>query len=419
MDCNKQAPEKVRLGVIGLGGRGRGLLSLLTNMDDVYIPAVSDLYEDRMEKAAENTFTKRGYKPELYSDYKKLLERDDIDGVIIPSSWTAHAEIAIEAMNSGKYAAMEVGGASSINECWELVKTSEKTGKPCMMLENCCYGREELSLLHMIKRGMFGELIHCQGGYEHDLRSEVSNGLINRHYRFRNYKNRNGELYPTHELGPIAKYLNINRGNRMLSLTSMASKSRGLHKYIVDTMGADSELAPIDFAQGDIVTTMIKCAHGETIFLIHDTTLPRPYSRGGRVQGTKGIWMEDNSSVYFDGVSPLDKWEPFEKYMTENEHPLWKWYKEEGIRGGHGGMDYLVLRAYVESIKNQTDTPIDVYDTAAWMAITCLSEDSVAMGSMPVSIPDFTNGKWIRRDAPVPGRYCLDLICNPDGTISL
>ena len=132
-----------------------------------------------------------------------MLQRKDIDGVIIPSSWTAHAEIAIEAMKCGKYAAMEVGGASSIGECWDLVRTSENTGMPCMMLENCCYGREEMTLLNMIKKGLFGELIHCQGGYEHDLRNEVSNGLTNRHYRFRNYQNRNGELYPTHELGPI------------------------------------------------------------------------------------------------------------------------------------------------------------------------------------------------------------------------
>ncbi len=409
--------KKVNVAVIGVSGRGKGLMGCIYDMKDVRIAAVCDLYEDRMEEAAGRVFKKCGYKPYACRDYKEVLEREDVDCVIIPSSWSSHIEIALAAMRAGKPVGIEVGGAYSLHECWELVKVYEETGVDCMMLENCCYGREEMTVLNMIKQGIFGELIHCQGGYEHDLRREVAMGLENRHYRFCNYLNRNGEIYPTHEVGPIAKYLNINRGNRFLSLTSMASKARGLHRWIVDNKGADHEHAGIEFTQGDIVTTMIKCAHGETVFLIHDTSLPRVYSRGGRVQGTKAIWMEDKKSIHIDGKSPAENWdaldlswEPLEKYMDEYEHPLWREYRNLGVKGGHGGMDFLVLRAFFESVINNKPTPIDVYDTVTWMAVTCLSEDSIAMGSMPVAFPDFTCGKWINREDEIPSKYGLSRV---------
>ena len=264
-----------------------------------------------------------------------------------------------------------------------------------------------------MKQGLFGELVHAEGGYQHDLRDEICNGRENRHYRLANYSNRNGEVYPTHELGPIAKCLNINRGNRMLTLTATASKARGLHEWIKNHRGEEYDLFNRQFTMGDVVTTVIKCAHGETITLTHDTSLPRPYSRGNRIEGTKGIWMEDKYAVYLEGVSPkADVWDSLNNYYEKYEHPLWKWYRTEGVKGGHGGMDYLVLRAYVEAVKAGTQTPIDVYDTAAWMAVTCLSEDSVAMGSMPVAIPDFTNGKWFQREPAVLGKYCLTEVCD-------
>jgi len=281
-----------------------------------------------------------------------------------------------------------------------------------MLLENCCYGREEMTIFNMVKKGLFGELIHAEGGYRHDLRSEICQGRENRHYRLDNYMHRNGDVYPTHDLGPIAKYFGINRGNRMLSLTSTASKSRGLNVWMREQKGADYDLANYPFAMGDVITTVIKCAHGESIVLFHDTSLPRPYSRGNLLQGTKGIWMEDKHGIYLEGISEKPHvWEELNKYYDEHEHPLWKRFRQEGVKGGHGGMDWLVLRAFVEAVKEQRQTPIDVYDTAAWMAITCLSEDSVAMGSMPVAVPDFTNGKWISREAIVEGMYCLDKVC--------
>lgn len=383
---------------------------MLLAMEDVEIRAVCDAFEDRLQMGVTIVEESGKAKAEGYSNYNDLLARDDIQGVVIATTWITHAEIAIAAMKAGKYAAIEVGGAASLEECWELVRTSEQTGLPCMLLENCCYGRDELALLNMVKQGLFGELIHIQCGYEHDLRHEVAMGLQNRHNRYRNYLNRNGELYPIHGLGPMSKILDINRGNRLVTLTSMSSKARGIRQWATDKFGETSDLAKTEFAQGDIVTTMIKCAGGETIQLIHDTTLPRPYSRAGRVQGTKGIWMEDNKSIHIEGRSPDHQWESFTEYREQYEHPIWKKYVRDGVRGGHGGMDYLALRAFAESVRDGTQTPIDVYDTAVWMAITVLSEESVALGSAPVAIPDFTKGKWIHRDPAQASKYSLDSI---------
>ncbi len=400
--------EKVIVGWVGLGGRGLGLLDMvLDTMPDVEIYGVCDLYEDRCEAARKLVEEKNGKSPMVTLDYRKLLEVDEIDAIITPSAWEAHFDICIDSMLAGKYVATEVGGAYSIEQCFELVRTYERTKVPLMMLENCCYGKEELTVLNMIKKGLFGELVHCEGGYHHDLRDEVALGNINRHYRLRNFKNRNGELYPTHELGPIAKYLSINRGNRMVTLTSMASKAAGLHDWILRNKGADFENANHVFTQGDVVTTCIKCAHGETITLTHDTTLPRPYSRGGMVQGTHGIWSEDRMGMYFDGAS-RHGWSSIEDFYGEHMHPLWKDYKPTG---GHDGIDYLVMRGFIEAVKNKTQTPIDAYDTAAWMSVTPLSEISIARGSAPVDIPDFTNGKWTNREAITRSRYCLEEVC--------
>lgn len=409
------AGRSVRLGVIGLGFRGIPQLQLLLTMPDVEIAAVCDVYEDRVQKAQQLVETARGARPFGTTDYREVNAREDVEAIVIMTSWTTHALIAVDAMKRGKIPGLEVGGASSLNECWQLVRTSEETGVPLMLLENCCYNDTEMALLNMVRQGVFGELIHCRGGYMHDLRDEVGEGDITRHYRQENFLRRNGELYPTHELGPIATYLNLNRGNRMLSLVSMASKARGEHEWLKAHRG-DSPLANATFAEGDVVTTMIRCAGGETIVLTHDCTLPRPYSRGGYVQGTRGVWQEDNQGIYLEGLTPVDPknwmhpWEPDKKYMAQYEHPLWKAYREFGLRGGHGGMDYLVLRAFIESIQEGRPFPIDVYDAASWMAITCLSEQSIAMGSMPVPIPDFTDGRWIS-PRPRPGdMYSLDAV---------
>lgn len=404
--------KQLKIGVVGLGGRGYGLLSIAVRMENIIISAVCDSYEDRLEKAVHEVESIAGNTPFSTQNYKDILAQDEIDAVIVSTSWADHINVAIDAMNAGKYVATEVGGSYSLEECWQLVKTYEQTGIPCMMLENCCYGREELMVLNMVKKGLFGEIVHCQGGYRHDLRSEITNGRENRHYRLINYMHRNSENYPTHELGPVAKILDINRGNRMLTLTSVASKSRGLHEYILKEKGDQYDLANYQFAQGDVVTTIIKCAHGETIVLTLDTTLPRAYSRGFHVQGTKAMYMEDNNSLFIDGIHNSydfkwkEQWNNVEQLREQYDHPIWKDYKPDS-NAGHGGMDYLVLCAFFDSVRRQVQTPVDVYDMAAWMSVTPLSEQSIAMGGLPVAIPDFTNGRWLNREPAPEGLYCL------------
>ena len=407
--------REIRVAVIGLGGRGYWQTDTLLGMPDLKVAVVCDVYQDRIDGMCGHCEEKQGFRPDGTTDYTEAIGREDIEAVFIFSSWQTHIRIACDAMRMGKYVAMEVGGASSVEECWKLVRTSEDTGMPCMMLENCCYDLREMAALNMVKKGLFGELVHAEGGYLHDLRDEIGNGDVSRHYRQDNFHHRNGELYPTHELGPIAKCLGINRGNRMLSLTSMASKAAGLRAWYRERRG-DSGLGDAQINEGDIVTTMIKCANGETICLKHDCSLPRPYSRAFLIQGTRGIWQEDGARCYFDGVSPIHpgewchSWEPEAGYIEKYKHPLWKEYEEFGLRGGHGGMDYLVLRAFVEAVQERKGTPIDVYDTASWMVVTALSESSVAMGGMPVAIPDFTDGLWINRPDHDDSMYTLETI---------
>ena len=411
--------EKLKIGVIGLGGRCFGLLSaVILPRPEVEVLAVCDLYRDRLKKAAETVEKERGTSPAATVDYRDILAMKEVDAVLIFTSWADHIPIAIDAMKAGKYVGCEVGGAYSVDDCWKLVHTYEETKVPCMLLENCCYGRDELMVLNMVRQGLFGEVVHCQGGYRHDLREEVAFGRENRHYRLANYQNRNCENYPTHELGPIAKVLDINRGNRMVSLNSVSSKAAGLHEYLMREKGPEYDLSSGTFAQGDVVTTIIKCAHGETITLTLDTTLPRPYSRAFHVQGTKGMFMEDNRSVFLDGVhnkddfSWKDQWNNVEEYREQYDHPIWKQYLKEGVTGGHDGIDWLVFGAFFDAARRGIQTPIDVYDMTAWMSITPLSEASIAMGGAPVAVPDFTNGRWLKRESPCgegySGYYSLD-----------
>ena len=393
----------IKVGIFGLGIRGYSLLAHVCNVKNVKVTALCDLYSERIDRAV-NYMKEKNLQEPLFctDDYHKLIAHKEVDVVMIFAAWEAHIPAAIEAMKAKKPVAVEVAGAYSIDQCFELVKTYEETKTPIMMLENCCYGRRELMLLNMIKKGIFGKVVHCDGAYFHDLRAEIVGGNVNKHYRLRNYMNRNCENYPTHELGPIAKILNINHGNRMLSLTSTASKAVGLHDYIEKHHSDDKKLMETVFEQGDIVTTVIKCAHGETIKLTLGTTLPRFYSRGLVICGTDAYFEEASKTVVLDGEFTEDNEEAWlkenlgneEKYREKYEHPIWKKYVEEGVREGHGGMDWLVISAFFDALNENKPMPIDVYDMASWMAITPLSERSISLGSIPVQIPDFTNGKW-------------------------
>lgn len=409
--------KEVDIGFIGISGRGSSMLDLLLQVEGVRVPAVCDKVVERAENGIEivNKRTGNAYPVHAYIDYKELLKNEKLDAVMICTTWITHARIAIDAMRAGCNVAFEVGGASSIEECWQLVRTSEDTGKFCMLLENCCYDRNEMALFNMIKMGLFGEITHMEGGYRHDLREEICMGRENIHGRLFNFMHRNGELYPTHQLGPISKALGINRGNRFLTLVSMSSKSRGLNEWIKSRKGEDYDIANYAFNQGDVTTTIIKCANGETITLTHDCSTPRPYSRNYVIEGTKGIYSENDGEcggLYLDSFSDGEpRWREFKDYREKYEHPLWQAYEKGGIKAGHGGMDYLVLSAFVESLLLEAKPPIDVYDTASWMAITCLSEQSAAMGGMPVPVPDFTNGMWIDREPYRKGTYCLEEVC--------
>ena len=427
--------RKIKLGVIGVGGRCAGILeegweqaeevqiskgALMRNfmlMDDVEIVAVCDVYEDRMRHAQRGIKTATGKDILGTLDYKEVLAVKDMDAVLIATSWEMHIPIAIDAMKAGKMVALEVGGAYCIEDCWNLVRTSEETGVPCMLLENCCYTRNELLVYNMVKMGLFGEIVHCTGGYHHDLRWEIIPGNEKRHYRLRNYLMRNCDNYPTHELGPICKLLDINRGNRIVSLSSVASKSAGLRDYAKRMYGDDHELANATYVQGDIVTTMLKCAGGETILLQLDTCLPRPfYSRNYSVRGTLGMYNEETRSIRLDGeANGIESYhktrDNLDEFYEKYDHPIWKEYSKNDIPAGHGGADWLVCRAFVESAKRGTQPPIDVYDTALWMSIGALTESSIARGGMPVDVPDFTRGKWTLQRPIVEGKYCLDKVC--------
>ena len=397
--------NRIQLGFIGLGQRGKWLLTnVLDNFADVDVVALCDEYEDRIATNAELVQEKRGIQPAIYTNHSHLLDDPNVNTVIISASWEAHVPLAIEAMKKGKVCGLEVGGGYSVEDCWSLVKTWEQTQTPFMFLENCCYGKEELVATRMVRQGDLGEIVYAHGSYCHDLRSEICGGVKNRHYRLRNYLIRNCDNYPTHNLGPIAKILNINRGNRMLKLTSMASKARGLHTYV---KGKEEYafLQDIQFVQGDVVCTNILCADGSLISLKLDTTLPRAYSREFTLSGTKGLFSVPDhviltDEMVFDHEKDMDAFTGNDKqFYDENMPAVWKNITKEQIEAGHGGMDTLLLRAFFDAAISGDEMPIDVYDAASWMVISCLSEVSVANGGIPVDIPDFTNGKWLLRES--------------------
>ena len=407
--------KTTKIALIGFGQRGQSLLAdaILPAGEEynIEVAAILDTFTDRTAEGVKLVLEKTGKEPYIATDYQQILDDPDISGVIIATSWETHVPMAIAAMKAGKYAAMEVGGAYTIEDCWKLVDTHEQTGIPCMMLENCCYGKWETMVLNMVRQGVLGDIVHCSGGYHHDLRELMVEGEKTHHYRLSNYINRNCENYPTHELGPIAKVLDINNGNRMVSLTSTASCAKGLHAYILGKEGTDSPYANVEFSQGDLVTTVIKCAKGQTIVLTLDTTLPTAYNRAFTVRGTKASFYGARRMIFEQGLHEEHEWDDAplwnnaEEYFKKYAHPLWENYDP---KGGHGGMDYLVISAYFESLVNGTRPPVDVYDAASWMSITALSEESILKGSAPVMIPDFTRGKWFMKKEVTDSKYNLN-----------
>jgi predicted dehydrogenase len=412
------ADRKVRLGFIGTGFRGQGHVALALRRADVEIVAVCDV-DDRMVQMTTNLLKKSGKPmPKIITGdnyaYRQLLEIKDLDGVVIATPWEWHAPMILDALAAGiKYVGTEVILGITLQDHWDVVKAAEQHKAHVMMMENVCYRRDVMSVLNMVRQNVFGEIVHVQGGYQHDLRGIKFNDGNNppgtgvkfgpeafseARWRTEHSVHRNGDLYPTHGIGPVAMMIDINRGNRFKSLCAFSSKTRGLHEYILSNGGANAPSGKVNFALGDVVTTSIKCANGETILLQHDTNLPRPYSLGFRVQGTKGLWMDVNNGIYVEGSSKKnDEWDNAQEWYDKYDHPLWRRWSKDTQGAGHGGMDFFVLHAFVESIKRNAPTPMDVYDAAAWSAITPLSESSIEMGSERVDFPDFTSGQWMYR----------------------
>lgn len=413
--------SKLKVGLIGVGLRGTNHLNNLLLRKDVEITAICDIDPARIDLGVK-AIAEAGFKPpktfgkDTY-DYRNLLDMKDVDAVIISTPWLWHVRMSVDAMKAGKFTGVEVSAANTLEECWDLVNTHEETGSHLMILENVNYRRDVLAVLNMVKQGLFGEMVHFRCGYQHDLRHVKFNdgkqpygggvefgdkGISEAKWRTQHSLKRNADVYPTHGLGPVATMADINRGNRFVSLTSHATKAIGLHNYIVNHPqgGKEHPNAKLKWKQGDVITTTIDTAKGETIIITHDCNLPRPYSLGFRVQGLNGISEFDyhTKRVYIEGKSPEHQWEDMNTYLEKYDHPLWQKYGEYAQGSGHGGMDFFVLNAFVESAKANVAPPMDAYDAAAWSAVTPLSETSIANNGEPQNFPDFTRGDWINRE---------------------
>lgn len=408
--------QKLRLAFIGVGLRGCNHLNNALLRNDTEIIAICDVDLQRINIGLKLIADAGFKKPKVFGnseyDYRNLLDLKEVDAVIISTPWLWHTRMAVDAMKAGKYTGLEVSAANTLEECWDLVNTHEETGTHIMILENVNYRRDIMAVLNMVKQNVFGELVHFRCGYQHDLRGVKFNdgktaygkgvefgdkGISEAKWRTQHSLLRNADVYPTHGVGPIAAMCDINRGNRFSSLTSHATKSIGLHNYIVENGGKDHPNAKLKFKQGDVITTMVETTNGETIVITHDVNLPRPYSLGFRVQGANGLWENDGDRIYIEGVSKPHKWDPDTEWLKKYDHPLWQKYGELATGAGHGGMDFFVLNSFIASAKEKIAPPMDAYDAAAWSAITPLSEVSIENNGAPQDFPDFTRGMWIKR----------------------
>lgn len=393
------ALERVRMGFVGVGLQGGGHVENYLKIDGVEIVALCDIDAARAEEVAGWVTAAGRKKPALYTkdewDFLRLSDREDLDLVLTATPWEWHVPVCVAAMKAGKHAATEVPAAYTIDGCWELVETAEKTARHCVMLENCCYGRSEMMVLRLVRSGLLGELLHAEGAYIHDLRaiklSTTSEGL----WRWQHSVTRNGNLYPTHGLGPVAQCLDINRGDAFDYLVSMSSPARGLAAWAREHLPASDPRKNQTFALGDMNSTLIRTKRGRTILVEHDTTSPRPYSRINLVQGTKGTFCGYPDRIFVEGRSEEHGgWDDIEPYRKEFEHPLWAANHQAAAGAGHGGMDFMEDFRLIAALRTGSPLDMDVYDAAAWSAICELSERSVAQRSQPQDVPDFTRGRW-------------------------
>ncbi|WP_260703340.1 Gfo/Idh/MocA family protein [Edaphobacter flagellatus] len=396
------AKRNPRIAMIGVGGRGTSLLKNLLAAD-AQIVAVCDLVKEKAENAA-NLVEKDGQKrPDLYTsgphDFENMLKRNDIDFAITATPWDWHAPVALFAMTHGKDVAIEVPGVVTLEDCWNIVNTSEKTRKHCIMLENCCYGYNETLVLRMTNQGRFGDLMYGEGAYRHDLRSELFSDKGEGLWRRDEHTKRNGNLYATHGLGPVANYMSINRGDRFGYIVSMSTPERGLDAYRKAHLQPNDPRMAEKYVCGDMNTSLIKTANGLTITVKHCVSLPNPYSRVNMIAGTNGIFEDYPPRIYFDG-DKNEAYTSLDQYKEQYIHPLWAKMGEVAKKsGGHGGMDFLMLYRLLQCVREGLPPDMDVYDAAAWASVGPLSVSSIAKGSAPFDFPDFTRGAWKTRTA--------------------
>ncbi len=397
---------KVRIGIIGLGNRGKTLTQMLywlISNGMAEIVAMSDLIESNLEEALEGLKAHQQQQPVSYSkdeeDWKNLAKRDDIDLLLIATPWRWHTPMALFGMRNGKHVASEVPIAYTLEDCYELIQTSEATRKHCMMIENCCYNDEELFVLNMIQEGVFGDLTHAEGAYIHDLRKHLLDETYYQgQWRVKQHAKRNGNFYTTHGIGPISNYLNIGRGDTFEVLTSMSSREKNL------SMAAEKAGSPhTAIACGDMNTTLLKTALGKTVLLQFDVHTGSPYSRLNKVVGTGAVHAGYPSRLYIDNPDELKYWghnwldeQAYGEYKAKYTHPLIQKLREisQEYKQGHGGMDFVMMYRLIKCLNNGVALDQTVYDGIVWSAITPISEASVAANGQAMPFPDFTGGTW-------------------------
>lgn len=398
----KTAPiQQVRMGIIGLGNRGSSLLRHLASFypDKAIISAICDVQPEKTKKAL-NYLEGRMPIPAFYDGsanaWKAMIDKEDLDLIFVFTPWKDHVPMSVYSMKNNKHAAVEVPAAFTVEDCWELVNTAEENQKHCMMLENVCYGKEELWILNMVQHGVLGELTYAEAAYIHNLRSMLFDDSYYNKWRIRHHAARHGNLYPTHGLGPVAQYLSIDRGDRFEKIVSMSSKEASLTEY-ARTVEPDNEFySHDDYKHGDMNNSLIKTIKGRTVLLQHDVVTPRPYSRINALAGTRGYHEGYPSRLSLEnkGHHWLSE-EEYQFYRNKYQHPIWEELKEPIEKyGGHGGMDFVMLYRLIDSLNKGKSLDMNVYDAATWSVVGPLSGISVELGNVPVQFPDFTRGHW-------------------------
>lgn len=389
----------VRVGMIGVGGRGMSLLSNLLSIEGVRVTAIYDRERHKAEAAGARIVAAGQPVPGLYAggdeDCRRMCDREDVDIIYVATPWEAHVSSAVIAMEHGKHAAVEVPAATTLDDCWQLVETSERTRRHCIQLENCCYGYNEMLVNRMVHDGLLGTITHGEAAYIHDLRRELLDDSEGSYWRRRPHRERDGNLYPTHGLGPVAWYMDIDRGDRFDMLVSVSSMERSLAEYRDEHVAPSDPIRAETFRCGDMNTSIIKTVRGRTIVLQHTVVTPRPYERNNLISGTKGTFRDYPARLYLDGQAGGEEWATLEQFKARYEDPLWTNVGERAVRiGGHEGIDYLMNYRLMQCFHEGLAPDMDVYDAAAWSAPGPLSEQSVAQNSLPVRFPDFTRGRW-------------------------